>query len=192
MELVRHSVAVITLDTSCVVALAHDQPTNDPREVEALELLMDLARQGTLGLQLTSAYERDFERFKDEAGRADRLAWLSKAPVIQRVGGIFRFDVSGWDGPDLLASPEDEQLDQDLRLLLGPLGVRPDVEAADQVAPSRAPKVFSDIDHLIAHKRSGAQFFVTLDNKTILKKRERLQALGIDARKPSEVPISAL
>jgi hypothetical protein len=94
---------VITLDTSCVSALAKPQCSNDPDELEALESLVDLARHEHIVLQLTTAYERDFERWSDDDGRSDRLRWLVAAPPIRRVSGVFRLDVSRLDGADILA-----------------------------------------------------------------------------------------
>lgn len=177
---------LLTLDTSCVSALANPQPSNDKAEVVALEQLVDLARHGDVALQLTEAYERDFDRWEDPEGRRARLDWLAKADHLRRrVGGILRLDASVFDGPDVLAGPADVELDRRLRDLLRPSPGERDVPSYED-EPNAAAKAFSDIDHLVAHVRSGATRFVTLDVATILKRREGLEVLGIVACLPSD------
>lgn len=145
---------LLTLDTSCISALANSQTSVPVAEVEALDALVDGAQVGELRLQLTASYERDFERWTDTAGRAQRRAWLASAPTMARVGGIFRFDASVWDGPDVLAGDDDVELDRRLRGILVPSLKLADVPGHDE-APGGAAKAFSDIDHLIAHRRSA-------------------------------------
>jgi hypothetical protein len=176
---------VITLDTSCVSALANPQDSNDQDEIPALDALVDLARQDEIVLQLTSAYERDFERYGDDDARSQRLQWLATAPPIQRVGGVFRLDVSVLNGPDVLGGESDVQLDQQLRQILRPSLAHPGEIPGYEDDPRAAAKLFSDIDHLIAHFPSGAQWFVTLDAKTILKRHDALKGIGIEVRRPS-------
>ena len=60
-----------------------------------------------------------------------------------------------------------------------------DIPGSEQF-PGAAAKVFSDVDHLIAHLESGANVFVTLDKSTILKRRAGLAAEGIVACLPTE------
>src|SRR5947209_218077 len=72
----------LTLDTSCVSALANPSSSDDAGEVVALGDIIDLARAGRVKLQLTASYERDFKRDKDEPRRAERLDWLADAPPI--------------------------------------------------------------------------------------------------------------
>jgi hypothetical protein len=178
-------VPTLTLDTSCVSALANPSSTDDAAEVAALGGIIDMARAGTVKLQLTASYERDFERWKDEPRRAERLDWLAEAPPIPRVGGIARFDVSVYDGPDVYASDEEVELDRQLRANLLPSRAGQSTPAHED-EPGAAARRFSDIDHLIAHARSGALMFVTLDDKTILRRRDALAALGIVVGLPSD------
>lgn len=166
-------------------ALANPQDTNDPVEVTALEQIVDLARDGLIRLQVTTAYERDFARWNNPEGRDARLAWLSSAPPLPRASGVFRLDVSALDGGDVFASEVEVELDRQLRAVLRPsLTARP--APPYEEAPGVAMKAFSDIDHFVAHWRSGANAFVTLDTKTILKRRQALGQLSITACKPHE------
>ena len=176
----------LTLDTNCISALANPQASNDPAEVQALEQLVDLARSRRLTVQLASAYDRDVERWTDVEGRAQRLAWLAQAPEIRRVGGLFRLDVSVLDGPDVLGSDAETELDERLRAILAPTKTQGPIPGYE-VAPGVAAKLFSDIDHLIAHRMSEADFFVTLDESTILSRRVALQGEGIAVCRPTEV-----
>lgn len=178
-------VPTLTLDTSCVSALANPSPSNDAGEVAALNDIIDLARAGRVNLQLTASYERDFERWKDEPRRAERLDWLAQAPPIPRVGGMARFDVSDYNGMDTFASDGDVVLDQQLRSILRPSLAGQSIPAYED-EPGAAAHLFSDIDHLMAHVRSGALMFVTLDTNTILVRRGALAALGIVVGLPSE------
>ena len=176
---------LLTLDTSCVSALANPQDSNELCEVDAVTRIVDSARDRRVRLQLTTAYDRDFERFTVAEGRASRLAWLAQAPALRRAPGVFRLDVSALDAGDVIGGDEDEELDQRLRDILMPsLGARP-VPPYEE-APGAAAKRFSDLDHLIAHWRSGADAFVTLDTNTILNRTEALERLGIRACKPSQ------
>jgi hypothetical protein len=49
--------------------------------------------------------------------------------------------------------------------------------------PSRA---YSDIDHLLAHALSGADMFVTVDEGTILNRKQELWGLGLKVLRPAE------
>jgi hypothetical protein len=180
---------LITLDTSCVSALANPSSTNDPSEVAALDSIIELAQAGVVKLQVTTAYDRDFDRWKDEVGRRERLDWLASVPLIERAPGVFRLDVSRLNGPDLLGGSGDVVLDGQLRALLEPN--RRSVENLanyedDSVALAR---IMSDVDHLIAHNNSGADWFATLD-EGILGKRESLRELGIQVARPTEIVVS--
>ncbi len=174
----------LTLDTSCVSAGAAPQPSDPPDEVAAIVALIDLAREGRVRLQLTAAYERDVERWRDDVGRAQRAAWLAKVP-IKAVGGVFRLDVSVLGGPDVLAGNADVSLNERLKALLAPTTSARHIAGYEE-APGVAAKVFSDIDHLIAHVKSGADAFVTLDLSTILGRRVRLAEAGIRVCTPTE------
>ena len=104
---------------------------------------------------------------------------------MARVGGIFRLDVSTLGGPDVLGGGGDVDLDHQLRMILAPTVTKRPIPG-HEVAPHAAAKAFSDIDHLIAHLRSGADAFVTLDVSTILNRGSALADLGIVVCRPSE------
>jgi hypothetical protein len=175
----------LTLDTNCVSAAAAPQTSDSSAEVAAILELVDRAKAGRVKLQLTAAYDRDVERWRDASGRARRADWLAGVPVVRPVGGVFRLDVSVLGGPDVLASDAEVALDERLRAVLAPTKSARAIQGHEE-APSLASKAFSDIDHLIAHVRSGADAFVTLDMATILCRRERLADDGIRVCTPSE------
>lgn len=175
----------LTLDTNCVSAAAAPQPSDMLVEVGAIVELVELAKGDQVKLQLAAAYDRDVARWSDDEGRMRRADWLAALPIARGVGGVFRLDVSTLGGPDVLAGDEDVALDWRLRAVLAPSKAAGPIPGAEE-APGVAAKVFSDIDHLIAHVRSGADAFVTMDVATILRRRERLADLGIDVCTPSE------
>lgn len=173
------TVPLLTLDTSCVSAVANPSKSNSPvTEVAAIEKILEMASNGLVQLQLTTAYERDFDRWNNPGGRAERLAWLERAPVLTiRAPGVFRLNVSVLTGEDGLAGRGEADLDKALRSIL----------PGDYTVPGNDPaRDFSDIDHLLAHHLSGASMFVTLDQKTILSKRDQLGEIGIAVGLPTE------
>lgn len=180
------SAVIVTLDTCCVSAIAHDEPAH-AEQVEAIGALIDLARVGRVGLQVTAAYERDFERLRDEGKRSERLAWLSTAPVIETVGGVLRWDVSVWDGLDVWAGDDDGELADRVQAIVAPGALRPAAVSSDESKPGKAAKVFSDIDHLVAHAKSAAAWFATIDTKTILCHRAALAEIDVHVALPSEI-----
>lgn len=173
-----------TLDTACVVTLSKSEPDTPPDQIAALVQLVDLASDGVIELQLAAAYDRDFDRYKAPDGRARQLAWLAAAPIAEpRVSGLFVIGVSVIEGPDVIASDEEASLYDDIRAVLDPAF---DGSNLGDEPHSRLAKRTSDIDHLIAHGRSGADAFVTLDDTTILVHRARLARLGVLVCWPTE------
>ncbi len=177
---------IITLDTSCVSAWANTSPSDDPNEVAAIRDLVDRFSRAAIGLQVTNAYDRDFERWQDDAGRSQRLEKLDEIPVFQRAPGAFRLGVSVLNGPDLLGGNADKELDTRLREILEPERRRSENIPSYEEAPGKAGQIMSDIDHLIAHRNSGASWFATTD-KRILKKAEQLRELGIEVARPTTI-----
>jgi hypothetical protein len=174
---------LLTLDTCCISALANPMGTEDRSEVAALERIVDLAREGRVQLQVAAAYERDASRWHDVEGLATRAAWLASVPELRRAPGIFRLDVSQL-GADMLGSQQDVDLDRQLRSILRPsLAAR--TLPSHEEEPGATAKFLSDIDHLVAHRRSGADAFVTIDDKTLLKRTKALLELGIVVCKPT-------
>lgn len=173
-----------TLDTTCVISMVKPETGNPPDEVDALAQLIDLAREGRIDLQLTVAYDRDFDRYKPPDGRSRQLEWLASAPIVeQRTAGLFVIGVSMLDGPDVVASDEDAALYDKIRSILDP-GF--DGAALADDPPWRLAKRTSDTDHLIAHRRSGADAFVTLDDSTILIHRNALRRCNVAVCWPAE------
>lgn len=173
-----------TVDTTCVIAMAKTESGNPIDEIAALDQLIELAREGRVELQLTVAYDRDFDRYKTPEGRARQLDWLASAPIVkEHAAGLFVLGVSVLDGPDVIASDEDAARYTTIRSILDP--------AFDGATLADAPvwrlaKRTSDTDHLIAHCRSGADAFVTLDDATILIHREDLRRCSVAVCWPTE------
>ena len=163
---------MLTLDTCVVLGLVNGDLDD---EAAAAQDLIGLAELGVINLQLTESFRRDLARNRDPQRRIRNLDWLSTAPVARAIaGGPFRLDVSTLDTADFTADPELELLSQELEALFEMKGKTPDQQ-------------YSDIDHLLAHKYSDADVFVTVDCATILRFREGLETLGILTALPSEV-----
>jgi hypothetical protein len=153
-----------TIDTSVVIAADQRQEQHD---LPSINRLIELGHEGTVMLQLAEAYERDFSRYVGHDRRQRRLDWLLQSPVVEkRASGAVRLDVGSLDGNDLQADGDVDHLD---KALIDILGVRGNPLA----------RAYSDIDHLIAHRMSGADAFITVDADTILCHHEALAELGI-------------
>ena len=173
-----------TLDTACVIAMVKTESNDPPAEVAAIARLIDLARDGRIELQLAVAYDRDFDRFKTPEGRVRQLEWLASAPIAgQRASGLFIIGVSMLDGPDVISSEKDSELYDAIHTILDP-GF--DGAALADEPAWRLAKRTSDADHLIAHSRSRADAFVTLDDSTILVHRDALGLRNVAVCWPSE------
>ena len=173
-----------TLDTTCVIAMAKTESGNPPTELDAIARLIDMARAGRVELQLTASYDRDFDRYRSPEGRSRQLEWLSNVPVIpERAPGLFVIGVSVLDGPDVIASDQDAAMYERIRSILDP-DFNGNLLSDDP--SSRLAKRTSDADHLIAHWRSGATAFATLDSSTILVRRGALQQHRLSVCWPSE------
>lgn len=165
---------ILTLDTCVVLAAVNREESHD---LASIDQLFELAASGQISIQLTEAFRRDLSRtIKDEATSVARRNWLVESPVLPSpVGGVFRLDVSPLGSNDMFCDEKTETLNDKLIELLGV-----NRSIAD---PSKA---YSDIDHLLAHAISGADIFVTVDERTILNKQEELWRLGLKVLKPGE------
>ena len=174
-----------TLDTGCVIAIVRrEQPGTPPEQLAALESLIELARAGTIDLQLAAAYERDFDRYRGDEGRQRQLEWLQQAPIAaEPVGGLFIIGVSRLGGPDVIASENDGDFALAVRNVLDPTF---DGSKLHDASHTKLAKRTSDTDHLIAHHRSAAHAFVTLDECTILVHRDALAQLCVKVCWPTE------
>jgi hypothetical protein len=149
----------LTLDTSSII-----HATQGQRYAPEIDELVDLGRQGRVGLWITSAFAVD-----QETARADKhqlnLEWLSRRPLIGRIPGPFRLDYSRLGGPDVLADDQHKAADAALRDILLPGGAA----AADR-------RKVSDTQHLAAHLLAGHDAFITSDHRDILRRRAELLA----------------
>jgi hypothetical protein len=164
---------LLTVDTCVLIALLNWEIEHDPVSIEAL---LQAARDNRVDLQVTAAFDRDRLRSRDQRG-AELLEWVRTQPVLSvRAGGAFRSDVSVLDGPDLLADEATGALARRIQEVL----------RIKQLDARKPDKVFSDADHLLAHHLSGADAFVTVDDRTILSHRVELAKLGLLVLTPRE------
>lgn len=180
-------IPTITLDTVCASALATPSVTNDPDEVVALEELVARSKEGRVRLQVTAAYYHDVERDHNENRGRQRREWLESLPDLGTVPGVFRLNSSRLD--DSLAvfgGDSTPELDARLREILEPVRrSQPNIDKHED-NPALLAYLFSDVDHLIAHEMSGADWFATMDNG-ILKRTDELAELGIAVARPTTI-----
>jgi hypothetical protein len=125
----------------------------------------------------------DQARASDENYQAN-LQWLSERPLIQPVPGPFRFDLTTLDGPDVLVSDENAEVDEKIKSIL-----RPSYRTGDAF-PSRK---INDVHHLAAHLMAGHDAFVTQDEDDMIKRRQALlDDVGITAVTPAEAVALAM
>jgi hypothetical protein len=161
----------LTLDTSSVIHGAQAQ-----RYGPEIDELVDLARQGQVGLWITTAFAVDQEHAPADK-RQRNLAWLSERPLIGSVPGPFRFDYSGLDGPDGFVGGQHADADAALRDILFPSGS----------APRASRRKITDVQHLTAHLMAGHDAFVTSDQEDMLRRREVIRSrTGIVVVNPAE------
>jgi hypothetical protein len=159
-----------TLDTSSVIHAAQAQPYGPQ-----VDELVDLARQGRVGLWITSAFTVDQETAPPDRHQRN-LAWLSDRPLIGRVAGPCRRGYSRRGGPDLRTDAATSATDAALRELLLP--------GRATVAGRRK---LSDVQHLTAHLMAGHDAFVTSDHDDLLRHRQAIRRLtGIVVVDPLE------
>jgi hypothetical protein len=90
----------LTLDTSSVINGAQAQPYGPQ-----IDELVDLARNGQVGLWITTAFANDQERAPVDKHQRN-LAWLSERPLIGTVPSGFRLDYSRLGVDTVLLSEE--------------------------------------------------------------------------------------
>jgi hypothetical protein len=171
-------VMTFTLDTSAVLAAVNDEP-----EAGDIDQLVELARLGHIRIAITSGFEVDQRRATDDQRRLN-LDYLSHRPVL-RVPGPFRFDMSTFDGPDVLLDDDTARVDELISNIVLPRGRKPET----------AGKRMNDVHHLTAHYMAGHDVFVAKDDDDMIKKgkRERLLAeVRITVMTPAEAVEHAL
>lgn len=152
----------ITLDTNCIINLLDATSTSATSSPE-LVALVQYALSGPGQIAITTRVEADLLKDKNPARQAEMLRQLEMFPVIGTVG---RFDVTQFDGGDIMADPKVQRLAQEIQQIVFP-GLRDD--------DKRRGNKLNDIDHLVGHFINQYEVFVT-DDKDILKKAE---ALGV-------------
>lgn len=183
----KSDIPTITLDTVCASALATPSVTDDPADVAALEQLVARSKEGRVRLQVTAAYYHDVERDHNEKRGRQRHEWLESLPDLGTVPGVFRLNSSRLDDPlAVLGSDTTPELDGRLREILQPVRrSQPNIDKHED-NPALLAYLFSDVDHLIAHEMSGADWFATMDNG-ILKRTDQLAELGIAVARPATI-----
>jgi hypothetical protein len=167
------SIPKITLDTNCVIGLL-DTKSETATSTEELRELVRLALSGKIELSITTRVEVDVERDNDSQRRASMLKQIAMFPVI---GTVARWDTSKWDGEDIWVGPEEQALAEEVQRTVFP-GLTP--------KSARYENKIADIDHLLGHKLSGRDIFVT-DDSGILRRHAELRAsFGIVVMKPAE------
>jgi hypothetical protein len=84
-----------------------------------IDELVDLARQGRVGLWITEAFTVDQETAPPDKAQLN-LAWLSQQPVIGRIPGPWRLGYSGLEGPDGFTDDDHAAADLALREIILP------------------------------------------------------------------------
>lgn len=80
---------LLTLDTNCLVDVIDRSPTR--AYVGQVDAVLALAESGVVGLAVTSALDRDWQRDPDDARRSRRYEALAALPVVTgRLGSLFR------------------------------------------------------------------------------------------------------
>jgi hypothetical protein len=165
---------LLTLDSCVVFAALRREVCHD---LASIDQLFASADEGRISLQLTEAFRKDLSRdMGDGEASAARDGRLAELPVLSKtVGGVFRLNVSLLSSNDVLSDEIFGSLNLKLIKLLRPKG-----------ADSNPSKAFSDIDHLLAHAISGADVFVTVDERTILNRQRALWGLNLRVLRPVE------
>ena len=155
----------LTLDSSCVIHGAQNQS-----EADFVDRLVDLARDGVVGLWLAEAFEADLARASVEHHRVN-LGWLQTRPVVRNLPGPFRLDYSLLDGRDVLGNESTMEVAEIVGDIVLPPTLRTgQLDASDERLTDRWRRRTNDVQHLLAHHMSGHDAFVTTDSRDILSK----------------------
>jgi hypothetical protein len=146
-----------TLDTN----ILRDALEQERDGHEVARRLLVLQASGKCDLRITTRVDADIPpgQLRDDIQRIEVLH-------RPRLGAPFRIGYSAVGSPDSLASDDDAHLGDELMALLFP--------GADPERRKHRARV-ADVDHLIAHKRSSRDVFVTRDGG-VLGKAEVLKA----------------
>jgi hypothetical protein len=171
----------LTIDTSGVIHAAQSQPYGPQ-----IDEVVDLARQGRVGLWITTAFGNDQERAPADKHQQN-LAWLSQRP-IQTVPGGFRLDYSRLGIDTVLLSDEQAAIVRTIDEILLPKRYQVgNLHADDEAFMAKWRRKANDVQHLTAHLIAGHDAFVTSDDDDMLKKRADLRTrTGIVVVDPGE------
>jgi hypothetical protein len=159
----------LTLDTNCVIHAAQAQ-----RYGIHVDELVDLARDGRIGLGITEAFIVDQERAPTDKHQRN-LAWLSQRSTIGRIPGPFRLGYSALDGPDVLTD-DTPAVDALLCEILLPDRLQAErLDENDAVAITKWRQKVTDVQHLTAHRMAGHEAFVTSDHHDMLRHRQAIR-----------------
>jgi hypothetical protein len=172
----------LTLDTSTVIHGAEGQ-----RYGPQVDELVELARQGRVGLWITTAFSNDQERAPVDKHQRN-LAWLGDRPLIGTVPGGFRLDYSRLGIDTVLLSTDQKGAAEAIDEILLPKAYQAgNLRADDAAVMARWRRKANDVQHLVAHLLAGHDAFVTSDDDDMLKKRAELKArTGIVVIDPTE------
>lgn len=170
----------LTLDTNCVIHGAQAQQYGPQ-----IDELVQLARNGQVGLWITTAFGNDQERAPADKHQRN-LAWLSQRPLIGTVPGAFRLDYSRLGVDTVLLSEEQKALAETVDEILLPKAYQAGNLQSDEAFMDNWRRKANDVQHLVAHLIASHDAFVTSDGG-MLKKRTKLRArTGIVVVDPPE------
>src|SRR6266536_3412323 len=160
----------LTLDTSSVIHGAQGQ-----RYGPEVDELVELARQGRVGLWITTAFGNDQERASADQHQRN-LTWLGDRPLIGTVPGGFRVDYSRLGVDTVLLSEDQKVAAETIDEILLPKTYRTEnLRADDEAAMAKWRRKANDVQHLVAHLIAGHDAFVASDDD-VLKRRAELRA----------------
>ena len=149
--------------------------------------LVDLARQGRVGLWITTGFGNDQERAPADKHQRN-LAWLSEWPLIGTVPGALILDYSRLGIDSVLLSDEQAAIPKTIDEILLPKRYQDgNLRADDEAFMAKWRRKKNDVQHLLAHLIAGHDAFVTSDDDDMLKKLADLRArTGIIVVNPAE------
>jgi hypothetical protein len=183
----------LTLDTNCLINLE-----NDSGQVDSIRRLLVLHRENKIRLFINEASAGENlpgkaapQNFSTFADRLDRLG-LDDLPSI---APLARLDVSFFLDHSILATDADIELEDKIMAILRPSGPKSYADhladeglAVDSAITAKWRNLYSDVDAILGHIRSGHDIFVTEDRHFLRPDaRQRLLALGAkDILTPAE------
>ena len=151
-----------TLDTNLLQEFWRNQD-----KVAVVEDLLKLAQHGGVDLAVTTRIDADIPR----RPLSDRI---SKLPLlgVNRIGSVFRLDVSSLDGGDVLG---------DDRVLAEMDSIRNELKLLGRKNPE-----WADWDHIYGHYVSGRDVFLTWDRGILNIAAQLKTKLGVIVMKPED------